>query len=114
MSPRRKQKPGSGSNINIAPPSAHLEIKGQVPNAFLVRAGKTKHGPRRHWREWEYAQFAIQTLYGPRPPKNVNRSKLTHDINDWLRRNPDYQSTGLGPISRTVVLRVLDLLHNPS
>jgi hypothetical protein len=95
------------------PRRLHLEI--DENKIFVIRAGKTKHGPRGHWREWEYAQLAIQTLTGACPPKNIDRSKLTRDVNDWLDRNPEYRSTGLGAISRRVILRVLkDLLRRSS
>ncbi len=98
----------------IEAPGANLRVTSYPPKVFEIRAGKTKHGPRRHWREWEYAQFAIRMLYEPLPPKNIDRSKLTRDVNDWLRRSSDFQSTGLGPISRKTVLRVLEALLQKS
>jgi hypothetical protein len=83
--------------------------------AFLVRPGKTKHNsPRRRWAQWEYAQVAIQSLCGPNPSSNIDQSQLTRDVDGWLKRNSDYHSTRRGPISRNVVIRVLEELWRRS
>ena len=77
----------------------------------VIRPPKTKHGPRKNWREIEFAQLAIQALYGATPPKVLNGTKLTRRINDWLKDNPDWRSSGYGnqdgEISKRTVLRAL-------
>jgi hypothetical protein len=78
---------------------------------MVIRAAKTKYGPRSIWRAWEYAQRAILTLHRGLPPRNVDRSKLTRDVNDWLMTNSDFRATGQPQISRNVILRVLDFLR---
>jgi hypothetical protein len=95
------------ATIDMSRDDGGPRLKIDEDKIFEIHAGKSKHGPRKHWREWEYAQVAVQSLYGTHPPKNIDRSKLTRDVNDWLNRNTDYRSTGLGAISRNVILRVL-------
>jgi hypothetical protein len=99
----------------VKPPGG-WKIKGTyAPHVYQIRAGKTKHGPRNHWREWEYVQYAIAVLYGAHLPKNIDRSELVKRVNDWLtKQNPDYRATGLGEVSRTTILRVLEMMQKPS
>jgi len=74
----------------------------------VVRHSNTKQGgPRKKWREIEFAQLAVQFLYGASPSKNIDHSKLTREVNDFLRDYPDYRATGLGEISRPTVVRAL-------
>jgi hypothetical protein len=73
----------------------------------IIRPAKTRHGPRRRLRKLEFAQLAIQALYGVHPPRNINGSRLARDVNDWLRKDPSYRATGLGRISRLTILRAL-------
>jgi hypothetical protein len=90
-----------------ASPSVAARFDINEKNIAVIRPGGTRHGKRGHWRELEFAQLAIQSLHGARPDPNLNRSKLVRDVNDWLRKNTDYQSTGLGEISRSTILRAL-------
>jgi hypothetical protein len=83
---------------------------GLAVNSFVVRAKKTKHGPRTYFRENEYAQAAIQSLYPKGTPRNVNHSRLTRDVNTWLNKNSNFPQSGIGEISRSTVLRVLKQL----
>jgi hypothetical protein len=88
-------------------PTLHVE----VGNIAVIRPARTRHGPRKNWREDEFAQLAIQALQGANPPKHQNYSKLHHDVNEWLRGNPDWRSRGYGEISRSAVLRALAKVH---
>jgi len=85
--------------------TATLEGRGGgTIDVVAIRTGKTKHGPRGHWRELEFAQLAIQSLHGAPPPKHLDQSKLTRDVNAWLKNNPDWD---YGEISRPTVVRAL-------
>ena len=85
--------------------AATLEGRGGgTIDVIVIRTGKTKHGPRGNWRELEFAQLAIQSLHGAPPPKHLDRSKLTRDVNAWLKNNPDWD---YGEISRPTVPRAL-------
>jgi hypothetical protein len=65
-----------------------------------IQPGNTKHGPRKNWREDEWAQYALQevayTLYGGYPPPGVKRRFLIDKVNEWLLSNPDWMATGYG------------------
>jgi hypothetical protein len=82
-------------------------LKTDDKDVAIIRPAKTKYGRRRNWREFEFAQLAIQSLYGANPPRILDHSKLTRDVNAWLRGNVDWQSSGYGMISRPTVLRAL-------
>jgi hypothetical protein len=79
--------------------------------AAIIRPARTRHGPRKNWREDEFAQLAIQALQGANPPQHQNYAKLHRDVNEWLRGNPDWRSRGFGEISRSAVLRALAKVH---
>jgi hypothetical protein len=105
-----KTRPGDARN------AAGLTGAGTAgANAILIKAAETKHGPRQNWRQGEYAQVAIQTLYPGQLPRNIDRSKLTADVNDWLNANSNYSTTGLRSVSRGTVIRMYkDLLLRES
>jgi hypothetical protein len=87
-------------------PKANLAI--DEKKIAVIRPGGTKHGPRGLWRELEFAQLAIQSLYGANPPKHIDRNKLTSEVNDWLQKEcREYKSTGYGEISKATVIRAL-------
>lgn len=58
----------------------------------VIRPAKTKHGPRKDWREFEFAQLAIQALYGATPRKilnhatNAGRQRLDMQNSEWLHQ----------------------------
>jgi hypothetical protein len=80
---------------------------------FVVRAGKTRHKdrPRQHWRESEYTQVAMLTIHRGVPPRDVDRTKLWRNVNAWLAKDPGFQATGIGEISRKTVARELEKLQ---
>jgi hypothetical protein len=77
---------------------------------FVVHGGRTKHGPRQHWREIEYAQVAMQTVFPEKRWRSANQKVLHWKINEWLREDPEYQKTGFGEVSLRTVLRARRLL----
>jgi len=78
-------------------------------NAFVVRPGKTRYGPRKHWKEIEYAQAAIGLICeGALPPPNVDHSKLTRHVNRVLQDDPEYRASCIGEIDRMTVIRALE------
>jgi hypothetical protein len=76
----------------------------------VIRAGRTKHGPRSGGK-LQYAQHAINALYPRALPRDVNHLKLWRDVNDLLKRDPDYQATRFGELSRMTVRRALQTLR---
>ena len=90
MSPRRKPERREGA--------ASLGGQGGLaPRTVIIKAV----GHRRNWREKEYTQFALQSLYPAGRPMGVPRKVLLKKVNAWLANNPDYSAAGFGPISKT-------------
>jgi hypothetical protein len=81
----------------------------------VIRASKTRHGPRAKWGRLQYAQAAIAMLYPDVVPDNINQAKLVADVNARLNSDPKYRDTGFGYLPRTTVLRALKvhLAANP-
>jgi hypothetical protein len=80
-------------------------------SAYVVRAAKTKYGPRPGWGKIEYAQIAITALYPVALPKSTNHSALERRVNEVLLEDPDYKASGRGKVSRQTVLRALQILR---
>jgi hypothetical protein len=59
----------------------------------------------------EYAQGAIAAFYPDGIPENPNVSKLTRQVNDYLKQDPGYRAAGHGEVSRQTVLRALEQLR---
>ena len=76
---------------------------------FVIRASKTKHGPRRGGK-LQFAQVAIVALYPLGLPKHVNHLKLWRDIDERLKHDPDYRA--IGKLSRMTVRRALQTLRD--
>lgn len=79
--------------------------------AFVIRAGRTKHGPR-SMRKLEYAQRGIHALYPTALPLHVNYLKLARDVNTRLAQEPAYRETGFGKLSPMTVRRALEVLRD--
>jgi hypothetical protein len=85
-------------------------------DAYVIRAGRTKHGPRR-WGKLEYAQAVILKLVPGKllksiPPKRVCDIVITHSAKD-----PDFKLlTGRGELTESTVKRALQTLRrtNPN
>jgi hypothetical protein len=111
--PRRRRQqasePHQQAAASLAPDFNQDRVAAALGAAYAVRAGKTKHGPRK-WGRLEYAQAAIAALF-PAVPKNVNHSKLARDVNDWLAHDTEYRATGIGKLSRMTVVRALQKLR---
>ena len=59
--------------------------------AYIVRPGKSRHGPLPRWGKREYAQAAIGALYpNGGVPENVSDLSLCAKVNVWLLAVPDY------------------------
>jgi hypothetical protein len=80
-------------------------------NAHVIRAQRTKHGPRgpNNWSKCQLAQIAMNNLYPDGRPANVNQTQLTKDVNDWLRANHPHFVTKYGKIDRLTVRRAMRL-----
>jgi hypothetical protein len=66
---------------------------GLAAQAFVIRAARTKHGPR-GWGKVEVAQAAIAARYPNGPPVHLNYSKLARDVDADVRRDyPDFVAT---------------------
>jgi hypothetical protein len=102
---RKKKKPRRRSPRRAPAASSLAGSGGLKADAAVIRASRTKYGPRPNWGKREYAQVAIAALYSDGMPRNVNQSLLVRDVNAWLTRDPQYRATGLGSISRMTVLR---------
>src|SRR5262249_27219357 len=64
---------------------------GKLGDAFVVRAGATKHGPNGKWRKEQYVQVAIMAYYpGGSLPTELNHARLTDAINVRLRDDPAF------------------------
>ena len=95
---KRPQRPkGEPQQGAVSPLSGTGGLDVNERGIAVIRAGKTRHGPRGHWRQSEFAQLAIQSLYGALPPRHLNRNQLMRDVNEWLQNECiDYKSSGLG------------------
>jgi hypothetical protein len=85
--------------------------KPDFADAFVVQAGKTRHGPRQNFRESEYTQVAIRSVCHGIPPRNIDRTTLWREVNDWLAKDAGFRATGIGEISRKTVERELLKLY---
>ena len=66
MSPHRKPERQQGS--------ASLKGEGRLAaRAMIVKAVGQKYGVRRSWRELEFTQLALQSLYPDAPPMGEPR-----------------------------------------
>jgi hypothetical protein len=70
----------------------------------IIRAAKTRHGPRERWAMEQWAQAAIIDVCGGSLPKSLNMARLVKNVNDHLRELPEYQATGYGEVTRTTVV----------
>jgi hypothetical protein len=75
---------------------------------YVIRAGKTKHGPRA-WGKREWVQSAIVALLPHPLPKHVNMLELTEKVEKFLLADPNYQ---YGEINRMTVTRAFQTLHD--
>jgi hypothetical protein len=76
----------------------------------VIRPAKTRHGPRGSKGPIEWAQRAIQFLYGANPPKDIPRAKLVREVRAFLDRDPGWRALGLEPVSRSTVIRALETI----
>ncbi len=92
-------------------PKRNVKFELDETKVFVVHVRKVpKHDrPRSTWRAAEFAEYAIKTLYPKGPPKDIDRSQLTRDVNKMLAEHPQ-EHARLGAISRRTVRRVLDEL----
>jgi hypothetical protein len=105
---RSKQKEAQPAATQTPQAGAQLAGEGRgVFNAYVIRAGQTKHGARTEFGQAEFVQTAIADLFPNGLPKHVNHSGLFRDVEGSLNRNPDYRAAGHRSLHRTTVLRVL-------
>jgi hypothetical protein len=82
----------------------------------IVPASRSRHGPRTRWAKRDWALYAITMidssesiardvkLFSPLS-RDVNETKLTEAVNEYLGKGPEYKATGQGEISRNTVRR---------
>ena len=84
--------------------------------AAIIAAGH-KYGRRSNWGKSEYAQDAIISLYPAGIPKHLNLSKLTTDVDGYVRHHhTDFADThglreGRPAIDRKTVVGALALVR---
>ena len=74
--------------------------------ATVISASKTRYGVRAFTKLW-YAQAAIDALYPGAPPKHVTYLKLARDVNEQLKKDPEYHLGELGPMTVRRALKAL-------
>jgi hypothetical protein len=88
-------------------------VDGSKPSAFIVRSGKTKHGPGRKFGKGEFVQAALFLIFREDPSKQddigVGHAKaLVREVNDWLARDKAFQTKYPGAkVSSMTVAREL-------
>jgi hypothetical protein len=111
---RAKSKPDRGQHQGCQHEAAEA-LAGQggaAFNAYVIPAGKTKHGPNPNWGKDEWAMAAIAGIFANTLPRHAYHSKLTRDVNDRLALDPNYRAIyGKDTISRQVVIRALKKLR---
>ena len=116
---KRVRHPRAKSSPVRPPQQAAASLAGAgglAAQAFVIRAARTKHGPRGGGKV-EVAQAAIAARYPNRPPAHLNYSKLARDVDaDVRRHHPDfvaaYGETQEGfVIDRETVVRALKKLR---
>jgi hypothetical protein len=111
-----------------APPSPHqdddssqlrevLSGKSKVDaSGQVIRASKTRHGPRQRWGPVQYVQAKILAIHPAGPPKSFNAVHLTREVNEQLSKDAEWRASGYGrngKVSRPTVLRAVKLLLKP-
>jgi hypothetical protein len=79
--------------------------------AFVIRAAKSRYGPRPRRGQIEFVQCAIWALYPRGLPEHFNALRLTQGVQEQLDRDPDYRAVGFRKVSRPTVLRAVKLLR---
>ena len=76
-----------------------------------IHTAKHKHGFRRAWGRYEFAQLAffIRFPEGGVPP-GISKADIVREVNAFLACDPAYKETGLGAITRNTILKAADLL----
>jgi hypothetical protein len=78
-----------------------------------IHSAETKHGFRRTWGRYEFAQVAIALIYPDGLPLDIDKAELVRDVNELLAADPTYRATRLPPITRNTVLAAAGLLDRP-
>ena len=78
----------------------------------VIRARKTRYGPKPEWGRIHFAQATILDIYPAGPPRNVNLSQLTREVNAKLSQNPEWRAGHgkKGNLFRQTVWRAWKLL----
>jgi hypothetical protein len=85
-------------------------LLGSAGARLTVREAVVRGKPHDNWREDEFAQIALQNVYGANPPKHIKRSAMLKKMNDWLAHDPAWKDSGYGKdgkISLRTMLRAL-------
>jgi hypothetical protein len=81
-----------------------------IANAYVIRAGKTRHGTNLKWRKTQFIQAAITAEYPNRlPSSKPNHTRLTEVVNARLRSDPAFsvfrEKYGRAGVTRPAVIR---------
>src|SRR3954447_14150000 len=88
---RRKRDSTSHQRDDTCQPHAALfpaNSNLHVP-VHVIRASKTRHGPRWRWGPSQHVQAAIAAIY-PTLPKSLNVNRLTRQVNEYLSKDPEW------------------------
>jgi hypothetical protein len=88
-----------------------------IANAYVIRAGKTKHGTNSKWRKTQFIQAAITAIYpNSLPSAEPNHVELTKAVNARLKSDPDFSGFrkkygDRARVTRQAVLAALRILR---
>src|SRR6516164_3482858 len=74
----------------------------------VIHGRKNRYGWSKTWGQHQFCELAMRRLYLDHMPENIDLSKLTRDVNQWLIDNADWKATRRKLISRRVVSRVYE------
>jgi hypothetical protein len=64
-------------------------------DAYVIRGSKGPAGWRTRWEKIQYVQAVlVLKIFRGLPPPNFNATRLTEEVNERLKEDPDYRATG--------------------
>jgi hypothetical protein len=86
-----------------------------IANAYVIRAGETKHGINPRWRKSQFIQAAIATIYPHILPDHLNEVHLTTRVNIRLLSDPAFttfqKKYSRRGVSRQAVMKALEMMR---
>jgi hypothetical protein len=106
--PRRHRQQATPSADVASPQSIVADVASPQSvgvSTVVIRAPKTRHGPRPEWGKLQHAMVAVYSLGLPVP---MNYSKLAEQVNEWLLQEHGKAAT---TVDRDTVRRAVKELH---